>query len=82
MAALAAAPLGLPPVLGWSSARSGRALDTTLGKVAVLWEMINWCIQNPLESEAMDADDPRMTAMQAYYIVHERRGVALEPGKH
>ena len=52
-----------------------------LGRVASLWEMINWCMRNPLEGEVMAADDPRMTAMQAY--VHwERRGVELAPGKH
>lgn len=52
-----------------------------LGRVAQLWEMINWCIRNPLEGEDLAADDPRMIAMQAY-IYRERRGVALEPGKH
>ena len=52
-----------------------------LGKVANLWEMVNWCLRNPLEGEAMKADDPRMTAMLAY-IAWERRGVKLEPGKH
>jgi thiosulfate dehydrogenase len=52
-----------------------------LGRVAVLGEMINWCIMNPLESDEMALDDPRMVALQAY-IAHERRGVALEPGKH
>ncbi len=52
-----------------------------MGKVAVLAEMINWCIENPLESEPLKLDDPRMTALQAY-ITHERRGVELEPGKH
>ncbi len=52
-----------------------------LGKVAPMWEMINWCIRNPLEGEALAADDPRMAALQAY-ITHERRGVALAPGKH
>ncbi len=52
-----------------------------LGKVAPLWEMINWCIRNPLEGEDLRADDPRMTALQAY-INFERRGVVLEPGKH
>lgn len=52
-----------------------------LGKVAALWEMINWCVMNPLESPALAADDPKMTALQAY-IAFERRGVALEPGKH
>lgn len=52
-----------------------------LGKVANLWEMVNWCLRNPLEGDPMAADDPRMTAMLAY-IAWERRGVKLEPGKH
>lgn len=52
-----------------------------LGKVANLWEMVNWCLRNPLEGDPLAADDPRMTAMLAY-IVWERRGVKLEPGKH
>ena len=52
-----------------------------LGKVVPIWEMINWCIRNPLEGKDLAADDPRMVALQAY-ILHERRGVKLEPGKH
>lgn len=52
-----------------------------LGKVAELWEMVNWCIMNPLESDPLAADDPQMTSLQAY-INHERRGATLEPGKH
>jgi cytochrome c len=52
-----------------------------LGRVAQLWEMINWCIRNPLEGESLAADDPDMLAMQAY-IYKERRGVALAPGTH
>ena len=52
-----------------------------LGKVAVLSEMINWCIMNPLESDSLALDSADMTALQAY-IVFERRGVKLEPGKH
>ena len=52
-----------------------------LGKVAPLWEMINWCIRNPLEGKPLKADDPEMIALQAY-IAWERRGVKLEPGKH
>lgn len=52
-----------------------------LGKVANLWEMVNWCLRNPLEGEPLAADDPKMTAMLAY-IAFERRGVKLEPGKH
>jgi cytochrome c len=52
-----------------------------LGKVAAQWEMVNWCLRNPLEGQPLAADDPRMTAILAY-IAHERRGVKLEPGKH
>lgn len=52
-----------------------------LGQVAVLWQMINWCIRNPLEGKELRPDDPRMIALQAY-ITQERRGVALAPGKH
>lgn len=52
-----------------------------LGRVAELWEMINWCIRNPLEGENLAADDPDMIALQAY-IHKERRGVPLAPGKH
>lgn len=52
-----------------------------IGRVAELWEMINWCIRNPLEGKDLAADDPKMIALQAY-IAKERRGVPLEPGKH
>jgi thiosulfate dehydrogenase len=52
-----------------------------LGRVVAQWEMINWCIRNPLESDDLAADDPQMIALQAY-INHERRGVEMEPGKH
>ena len=52
-----------------------------LGRVATLREMINWCIMNPLEGQALKLDDPRMVAMEAY-VAYERRGVELAPGKH
>ena len=52
-----------------------------LGRVASLWEMINWCLRNPLEGRPLAADDPKMIALQAY-ATYERRGIALEPGKH
>lgn len=51
-----------------------------LGKVAPIWEMVNWCIRNPLEGKPLAADDPKMAALQAY-MAHERRGVKLTPGK-
>lgn len=52
-----------------------------LGRVAELWEMINWCIENPLESDPLSADDARMIALQAY-IKQERKGAELTPGRH
>lgn len=52
-----------------------------LGKVVGLRDMINWCIQNPLEGAPLAADDPKMIALEAY-ITYERRGVKLEAGKH
>ncbi len=52
-----------------------------LGKVAPMWEMINWCIRNPLQGKNLAADSREMTALQAY-ITKERKGVKLEPGKH
>ncbi|PPD40864.1 MAG: cytochrome C [Methylocystis sp.] len=51
------------------------------GKVTQLWEMVNWCIKNPLQGQALAADDPKMTAILSY-VAYERRGVKLEPGKH
>lgn len=52
-----------------------------IGKVVPLWEMINWCLRNPLEGQPLAADDPKMIALQVY-ATYERRGVKLEPGKH
>jgi cytochrome c len=52
-----------------------------LGRVIPLRDMINWCIQQPLEGEPLALDDPRMVAMEAY-VAWERRGVKMEPGKH
>jgi len=52
-----------------------------LGRVISLFEMVNWCLRNPLEGDPLAADDPRMVALLAY-ITYERRGVTLAPGKH
>lgn len=52
-----------------------------IGKVALVADMINWCIRNPAEGQPMALDDPRMVAIQAY-INYERRGVPMAPGKH
>ncbi len=52
-----------------------------LGKVAQLWEMVNWCLKNPLQGQPLAADDPKMTAILSY-VAFERRGVKLAPGTH
>ena len=52
-----------------------------IGKVVELRDMINWCIQNPLEGETLALDSADMIALEAY-IAWERRGVPLAPGKH
>jgi cytochrome c len=52
-----------------------------IGKVISLFEMVTWCVRNPLEGDPLAADDPKMTALLSY-ITYERRGVPLAPGKH
>ncbi len=52
-----------------------------LGRVVALREMINWCLQQPLEGKPLALDDPQLIALEAY-VTHERRGVPLAAGKH
>ena len=52
-----------------------------LGRVALLRDMINWCIEHPVRGTPMTADDPRMRALEAY-ILAQRKGKTLEYGKH
>jgi thiosulfate dehydrogenase len=52
-----------------------------LGRVALLRDMINWCLQHPVRAPQMSADDPRMRAMEAY-ILAQRQGTPLTYGKH
>ena len=55
--------------------------QTQLKKVALLRDMINWCIENPLEGKKLADDDPQMKALEAY-ILWQRAGKTMEPGKH
>jgi thiosulfate dehydrogenase len=55
--------------------------QTQLKHVALLRDMINWCILNPLEGKELPHDDPRMKALEAY-ILSERAGKPLAIGKH
>jgi cytochrome c5 len=52
-----------------------------LGRVVLLRDMINWCIEHPLRGTAMTADDPRMRALESY-IYAQRKGQPLSYGKH
>ncbi|MCJ7808813.1 MAG: hypothetical protein MUP26_00995, partial [Desulfobulbaceae bacterium] len=52
-----------------------------LGKVVALRDMINWCIENPLEGKPLALDDSKMIALEAY-ITWERKGTPLDAGKH
>ena len=55
--------------------------QTQLKKVALLRDMVNWCIINPLEGKELAENDPRLKAIEAYILV-SRKGAALEAGKH
>jgi thiosulfate dehydrogenase len=55
--------------------------QTQLKKVALLRDMVNWCIINPLEGKELAADDERMKALEAY-ILASRAGKKLDAGKH
>ncbi len=52
-----------------------------LGRVALLRDMINWCIENPVKGKPLRDDDSRLRALEAY-ILAQRKGVKLEYGKH
>jgi len=52
-----------------------------LGRVALLRDMINWCIEHPVRGTPFAADDPRMRALESY-ILAQRKGKTLEYGKH
>lgn len=47
----------------------------------MMWEMVNWCIRNPLEGQELAADDPVMIALLAYKA-KDRSVAELAPGKH
>jgi thiosulfate dehydrogenase len=52
-----------------------------LQRVALLRDMIDWCIENPVKGKTMDPNDPRLRALEAY-ILAQRKGVPLDYGKH
>jgi hypothetical protein len=52
-----------------------------LQRVALLRDMINWCIENPVKGKTLDPNDPKLRALEAY-ILAQRKGVPLDYGKH
>jgi len=55
--------------------------QTQLQRVALLRDMINWCIENPVKGKPLSPDDPRLRALEAY-ITAQRNGTALAYGTH
>ena len=52
-----------------------------LGRVALLRDMIHWCIDNPVRGTHIAPDHPHMRALEAY-ILAQRSGAVMEYGKH
>jgi len=50
-----------------------------LGRVALLRDMINWCIEHPVRGVKLAPDDPKMRALEAY-IMAQRKGAAMNYG--
>jgi thiosulfate dehydrogenase len=55
--------------------------QTQLGRVALLRDMIEWCIENPVRGDHLEPDSPKMRALEAY-IFSQRQGVPLNYGKN
>lgn len=52
-----------------------------MGRVALLRDMINWCIEQPVRGTRLEPDDAAMRALEAY-IYAQRKGTLLNYGKH
>ena len=55
--------------------------QSQLGRVVLLRDMINWCIEHPVRGKRLGPDDPRMRALEAY-IMAQRSGTVMDYGKH
>ena len=52
-----------------------------LGRVALLRDMINWCLENPCRGTPLSGDSAEMRALEAY-ILAMRAGKTMQYGKH
>jgi hypothetical protein len=50
-----------------------------LGRVALLRDMINWCIEHPVRGTKLEPDSEQMRALEAY-ILAQRKGAAMNYG--
>jgi len=51
-----------------------------LGRVALLRDMINWCIEHPVRGEKLEPDSPNMRGLEVY-ITAQRKGAAMDYGR-
>ena len=51
-----------------------------LGRVALLRDMINWCIEHPVRGEKLEPDSANMRALEAY-ILAQRKGAVMDYGR-
>jgi thiosulfate dehydrogenase len=52
-----------------------------VGQFATLRDMINWCIEKPMEGVKIDPESPAMKALETY-LYWSNRGSKLDPGRH
>jgi thiosulfate dehydrogenase len=52
-----------------------------MGKFAALRDMVNWCIEKPMQGEAIDPESEAMKALEAY-IYWSNNGSVLAAGKY
>ena len=52
-----------------------------IGKFSTLRDMVNWCIEKPMQGEQIDADSEAMKDLEAY-IYWSNTGSVMNPGKY
>ncbi|KAB1072984.1 c-type cytochrome [Methylobacterium planeticum] len=52
-----------------------------IGKFSTLRDMVNWCIEKPMQGEQIEADSEAMRDLEAY-IYWSNTGSVLTPGKY
>ncbi|WP_336487007.1 c-type cytochrome [Methylobacterium nigriterrae] len=52
-----------------------------IGKFSTLRDMVNWCIEKPMQGEQIEADSEAMKDLEAY-IYWSNTGSVLTPGKY